>query len=404
MNYMLEKIKSKKKFLFLILCILFYAVFTDELTDTFLINGSSRILNSSKGFRDSLLVCVMLFTQIIFSPIQAGFSDYYLRRKSLMFSLILSLFAVVIFISSNYLGSTALFIAIIIKGALGNTVPIAWAGISDITKGKNIRFALALSICALAVGSWGSLILAPLITVNAFFILTFILLIICLFLLILGFKDPKDSLTHNYLEKVSFYKMISHEFIGIYRILKKPINFYIVIAFFFSEIAFYQILFRVEVFKNYHCFINIPLTIGIGYTLGTIWLKFLKSKDKVVSLMGLVFSFLSILMISLLFLFEIENKLIFNLLFVFYSFGYALFTPALYSLITLRDHPHLQGKIYGLLESTDSLASLITFLGVFLTASLACTSIMVLSTIFLIFCSIFYKIIFKKCSIEQLDH
>lgn len=107
-----------------------------------------------------------------------------------------------------------------------------------------------------------------------------------------------------------------------------------------------------------------------------------------------------ILTISILFLFDQENQFIFTMLFAYYSLGYALFTPSSFSLITPREHPHLQGKIYGILGSTDSLACFITFLIIFLTPQLTCNIVVSISTTILISAFFFY-FVFKKA---PMDH
>ncbi len=378
-------------FQFVLIFALLYFAFVDEAADTFLINASSKILYKKDMIQESTLVYLLLGLQIVFSPLQAGFSDYYLRRRSIIVALIATLISIFLFKLSILYGSYFLLIAIIFKGILGNTLPIAWAGIADITKKKNVRFVLALSICALAVGSWGSLLISPYLTINLFFRVTLTLIIIAILYAIYPFKDSEDSLKPIDLKKTSIFKLLGNECIGIYEITKKPLTFFILLAFFFSEVSFYQLLFRVEVFNEELCFSFIPLSIGIGYSIGTFTLKFIKSKDRDVSLTGLLTSLFCVLGLAILFYFESKKTIYPTTLFAGYSFGYALFTPAIFSLITPKDKPHLQGKIYGILESTDSLASLITFALVFLTSSLSCLKTLLISVIFLIIGMLFFR-------------
>lgn len=389
--------KNKKKLFFYIIGgLLLYFVLLDEAADTFLTSVSSKILSDEHKPYESRIVYLLLGLQIIFSPLQAGFSDFYLRKKSIIVSLSATLLSVILLkISTNY-GIFFLVCAVILKGVLGNTLPIAWAGLAENTRGRNIRFALALSICFLAIGSWGSLLVLPYLAAELFFWLVVILLAIGLGSAIYPFKDPEDAPKPHFLETISPIQMLVNECTGIYHISKKPLNFFTLLSFLFSEISFYQILFRVEVFNNYHCFIRVPLAIGIGYTVGTIALKFIKAKDRFVSLSGLALSITAILIVNILFSTGHENQFMFTTLFACYSFGYALFTPSLFSLITPREHAHLQGKIYGILESTDSLASLITFLIVFLTQRLTCNLVVAISTATILISAFFFYFVFKR--------
>ncbi len=386
---------KQKYFLFLITAILLYFVFIDEVSNTFLINASSKILTEESKIHEHTIVYLLLGLQIIFSPLQSGFSDYYLRRKSIIVSISATLISLILFKLSINCGVVFLIIPIIIKGALGNTLPIAWAGIADVTKGKNVRFALALSICALAVGSWGSLIVTPFLKINIFFLSILILAIMGVCYAIYPFRDSKDSPKPHFLKRLSPVQLLKGECIGIYNIAKKPLSVFALFSFLFSEISFYQILFRVEVFSSYTCFVHVPLAIGIGYTIGTIALKFFKIKDKLVCLIGLIISVSSILFINFLFALKLENQITFTAFFACYSFGYALFTPALFSLISLRNQPHQQGKIYGIIESIDSLASLITFFIVFIAKELTCNFVLILSTALILISAFFFRFVFK---------
>lgn len=389
---------KKNLFFYIIGGLLLYFVLLDEAADTFLTSASSKILSDEHKPYENRIVYLLLGLQIIFSPLQAGFSDFYLRRKSIIISLSATLLSVILLkISMNY-GVVFLVCAIILKGILGNTLPIAWASLADITRGKNIRFALALSICFLAIGSWGSLLFLPYLAAELFFWSVVVLLAIGLGSAIYPFKDREDAPKPHFFETISPVQMLVNECTGIYHISKRPLNFFTLLSFLFSEISFYQILFRVEVFTNYHCFIRVPLAIGIGYTAGTVALKFIKAKDRFVSLSGLALSIVSILILNILFSISHENQFTFTTLFACYSFGYALFTPSLFSLITPREHPHLQGKIYGLLESTDSLASLITFLILFLTKRLTCNLVVATSTTTILISAFFFYFVFKRAT------
>jgi len=395
---------NKKYIYILALLSLLYFVFIDEVSNTYIINSSSKIINSSSWISENTIFCLLLILQIIFSPLQAGFSDYFVRKKSLIISISITLASVILLKLSSKHGVSFLLIAVIIKGVFGNTLPIAWAGIADESNGKNIRFLIALSIFALAIGSWGSLLLIPRIAPGIFSYVILGILIAGAVIVTTIFSDPADSPSksdENYadklqLKKTSILTLIIQECLGLYRIGRKPLNLLALISFFFSEISFYQILLRIEVFDNYPCFMSSPLAIGIGYTAGTVLLKFLKGKNRHVSATGLSLSSISILIITIFFYIGIQNKNIFTLFFSFYSFGYALFTPSLFAIVSSQEALHNQGKCYGLIDSFESFATLCTFIILFLTRRISCTLSLNISLHLIVISAIIFLIVFIK--------
>lgn len=391
-------------FFYLLTAILLFLVFSDEVNNTFLINESSKLLTKTSAINTDTVVYLLLILQILFSPIQAGLSDYYLRRKSLIFSTGCTLLALIFFQISVNKGIIYLLFAILIKGVGGNTLPIAWAGIADITKGSNFRFILALSICALAIGSWGTLLFTPGSSLEFFFTVSLAFILISIFLSIYPFKDTRISEPRKEAEKISPVQVLKKEIISIFHLSKTPFILFTLICFLFSEISFYQVLFRVEVLSSYTCFAQVPLSIGLGYMSGTAILGLLKTEDKYVCLAGLIISFLSIFLISISFIFEFVNIFIFIALFSCYSLGFALFTPSLFSMINPKEQPHLQGKIYGILESTDSLASLLTFCLVFFLNKISCGLALLISTFFIFLTALLFPIVYKKTPRKNLSH
>lgn len=230
---------------------------------------------------------------------------------------------------------------------------------------------------------------------TAFFYYTLVFLIIGLIIAIFFFKDVKDKPKAEFIEKKSFLQLIIDECVGIYHISKKPLNFFVLLSFLFSEISFYQILFRIEVFNYYYCLIPVPLSIGIGYTLGTIFLKFTRASDETVTVIGLIASIVSLALITLISILKIQNTLNFTIFYAIYSFGYAFFTPAIFSIISPKGHPHLQGKIYGILESIDSFASLLTFIFIFSLKKLSCINLLIFSLIMILISAIFLLFVLK---------
>lgn len=391
-----------------ILCILLYLVLVDESSNTFLVRYSSQIVKnnySNTWIQDYWLMIFLFLLQIVFSALQSGFSDYYIRRRSVTLSIFATLVSVILLKTHLVLYTPVLFLSIAIKGILGNTLPLAWSSIADETKGRNTRFYLAISICALAMGSWGPLITFSYIPSKVLW--GFIALgLISGIVLTFCYSDSKDVFHSNGkngkeklepLKEKSLFNLLQEECHHLYRIVKKPENFLGLLAFLFSEISFYQILFRVEVLDTYQCFATIPLSVGIGYTLGTVFLKFIQSiKDRIVSAIGISISLLAISIASGAFYLGGINKIFFTFLFSFYSFGYSWFTPALFSMIMDKETSHNQGKGYGLIDSVDTIAALITFVLIFQTNCLFCFECIIMSLLLLIISFIIFSLCFLK--------
>lgn len=389
---------SKKNIFYLSLTLLLYFVFIDELTNTFLLNFSSTILLKSTPEREKKIAYFLLGLQSVASALQTGASDGR-RRKSLIFSITITFICLLLFrLSKIYSSFLILSLSVILKGCLGNTLPIAWAGIADITSPRNIRFFLGLSIFALAIGSWGPLAIATDIP-DIFFQLTALLVVIAIFFSVYLFRDSYDIMSAKKEKKLQKILSISFWIDDIKELIhftKDNLRIFCLLSFVFSEISFYQILFRVEMFTNYTCFIHVPLAIGFGYSIGTGLLRFISWKDKYVCLSGSIISLFAIIFMSILFFCGIYSQNLFTTFFALYSLGYALFTPALFSLITPRSHSSLIGKAYGLLESSDSLASLFTFLLIFELNVISCESALIISFISIAISFLAFLHVFRK--------
>ena len=116
-------------------------------------NAILRVFGTQIPVLALILPVVMIILQILAAPLQAGFSDFYCRRKSLIVSLVfssLSLVTLVFFKSKHLLTVFPLVIVVFMNGIFGNTIPLAWAALADVQK-TNLRFSLALTTGAYSV-------------------------------------------------------------------------------------------------------------------------------------------------------------------------------------------------------------------------------------------------------------
>lgn len=389
--------------LYLVLLLLYF-IFADEASETALFKLSSTMVSSSFW-----LVLSLAGFQVIFATLQASFSDYYSRRKSLILSVIITLISLILLKFSKIYGGSFLIFALALKGIGGNTLPIARAGLADVTLTHNFRFVLALSICAIALGSWGPTYFASYIGGPA--LCNFVIAIsgISLMLILLNEFDEKEAANKvvygiaddNVKSKIvnnlyRFGKIVRTDFNTIYHdFLRKPIFVVALMAYFFAEVSFYQILFRLEVLANYFCFFNVPIELGIGYYVGTAILKFSTLKNKPNVVLGVVVSLVCIFLLLIFSFLKIEIKIINGILFGVYSLGFAIFIPSLFSSISNNRTPNVQGKIYGLIESADVFAEIAAFALVFSLKKISCTTVLLLSTSLFVLCAISFYGMFR---------
>lgn len=113
-------------------------------------NSILRIFGAQTPVIALILSITMIVLQIFAAPMQAGFSDFYYRKKSLIVSLAFSFLSVIILVffkSKDLLSLIPLVFVVFMNGIFGNTIPLAWAALAD-TQKKSLRFSLALATTA----------------------------------------------------------------------------------------------------------------------------------------------------------------------------------------------------------------------------------------------------------------
>lgn len=352
--------KHSKQNKFLALVLLFVAF--DVLCDNY-IAGS---FNNASPLQEFLLFTGLLFLQIIFSPIQAGISDFYGRKISLIISISFSLFSL-IFVYLYDLNLLAYFPVLILinisKGIFGNTVPISWAAVGDLGSvgGKSLRFSFALATASYAIAYliliWLKKYLSD-INATLLLILSFAFV---LFLCSKAFYDLRDvKLTDITKLKNSFSSIIFNQILQIVEDIRNKSMQMIFIAWILWEISIYIILVYYADFSNYKSSI-IEILMMIGYILGTLSIKFLhKIPDSRMIRVGYTISVASLLPYFALchFIENIDNVL--AACYFFHAIGNAILSPTMFSIISEHRRPHERGKIYGLAESGDTIAFFIS--------------------------------------------
>jgi MFS family permease len=311
----------------------------------------------------------LLILQIIASPVQSGLSDFYGRKKSLIISLSASLLALVFVLFQAK--SMLFFIPILLlKGLLGNTIPISWAAIGDTigeTSGKNYRFTFALSTSAYAVGYLFLIFINKSFTTTHSIMVLIALLSIVVYLCYKFFIDTKDAecdASNN--SQVSLFKFAAKEFSLVIHDLKISKFRLLLTAFCLWEISLYTILIYFADFRNYEASLT-EVAMMIGYLIGTFLVRFCKRiSDNLMIKYGYKISLISVIPYLILLPFFNDTHLILGICFFFHAIGNAFLSPTILSIVSNEKEPHERGKIYGLLESADNLAFLLASIAIFI--------------------------------------
>lgn len=351
------------------LSILILFILADVIAD----NSIVRVFGTQPPLSALILSTGILMLQMIAAPIQAGLSDFYCRKKSLIISLLFSLISLIILYiteleTSNTL--TLLIIILIMKGAFGNTIPLAWGALAD-TQESNLRFSLALSTGAYAIGY---LILAILNTQTpktifshfwlSPYIMPLILFALSIILCVLFFQDVRDRKLHltNRKSRHEYLRIAYSEIISLLEDIRRRSTLFGLLAYLLWATSQYSVLVLLTDFQNKNT--SAVIFMMIGYLLGVAILGFCKKiPDGKIIKTGFITTFFSFFLFFVGNLFIHENKITISISYFFYTMGNAFLSPSILSLFSKERAPHQQGKGFGLIVSADN--------GGFLLASIA---------------------------------
>lgn len=322
----------------------------DEICNNSLIN----IFENNK--HSLILIFSFLIIQALAAPIQAGYSDLYCRKKSLIFSLSLSIISLtfaLFYVTQWSISWVIISMMILIKSFLGNTLPIAWASLAD-AKMKDFRFSVGFATIGMAGGYLVLSLIQKAFSPSSSIIFSIILILLGVLLCMRFFIDirgkSKQSPQNNTIQKEVV--VIFTDFLLCKRFRRA------LIVFMLWELSFYCV-FILDVDMHIKAFDNLSLTMILGWILGVMILKFIKASDTSLIKIGFhlsIWSLISLLIFRFLFS---ESKYILLSLYFIYSIGCGLLVPSLFSILSKERKGNEQGKIYGLIDSIDTIAFLL---------------------------------------------
>ena len=330
------------------------------------------IFRSYNSFVSKVELCFFIGTlllQALASPIQAAFSDLFCRKRSIIISLsssFLSLLLLLLFNSKTLAILPLVVVLSFIKGAFGNTIPLSLAAIAD-TQDKNYRVSFGFTTLsytlAFVLMIFTTLYLSDLIS-N---VIAASYYVIILFLSVFSFVDIRDRSFHHssVIEHDSVYKLLKKELGLVITELRKSSLQYGIIAFFLWEISIYSVLLLYVDF-NVDTFRFIAMTMMLGYATGIFVLKiFNNTTDLNMCKFGYLLGSLSLLpFYSHLIFSEAPSLTLLAVCYYFHSIGLAVLPPTLFAMLAKVTKPHEQGRIYGIIESVDTIAFLVSSLAV----------------------------------------
>ena len=329
------------------------------------------------------------FLQFITSTIQGGISDHSLRKKSLLIAFNAVLVGQIFFLLAfkhHYL----LWGAIAFYGFLGNITPIARAALADTELRRNFRLSVGLSTIAIALGwvlmAFAAYYLPPFLGC----VLVTVLCFTCNFL-VRYIKDPEDKPSH---EPFS----IKGELSLIKSLFKHPEICWGLAGYLVAEIAFYQIFARGKG-QIYDPNVRFIVTTWVlGYIAGAISQHFLfrEGKEKSGIKWGASISILAMLCLIILTISGFNGDVILGITNSSFALGFGFFIPCLFSIVSQRYEPHLQGKIYGLVDAVDSLALMIAVAINHIPSAFSMISLMISSLILTIAALFFFYMTMKR--------
>lgn len=329
----------------------------DVICDSVILNSFSK----ETYFKEIFLFVLLLFLQIIASPIQSGVSDRYGRKKSLIITLsatLMSLLILFLHTSKVFNYFIILVITNLVKGFLGNTTPLVWSVIAD-ADSKDERFFFTVSESGYAIGYllviYANNILSKLSDSFSLFIMIPVSVVL-IYLLIKHFRDFKDKECQN----GSFFESLKEEPRLIVRDLKEKSLRLLYTSFTLLEISLYSVLILSADFQSNEAFFP-AIAMMVGYIVGSVMMKFCGGKtNKTMMKYGFILSIVSLIPYIVASIFFKNINFLLQGGYFFHAIGNAILSPTTLSLSTQGMEDHTKGKRFGILTSFDTLALLIT--------------------------------------------
>lgn len=353
------------------LWVLLFCIFVAQLATASLLDNLSVFSKAPWGWR--FFYSLLAFLAAI--P-QAGFSDVRHRKTHLLISIgavcLLCIFSLVASYSvaiGDYGVSYLVTLPIcFLLGILGNVIPIA-RGCIVVLKTANFRVSIGMTTVAIAFGWVFPEILHTMPGLRGYDLVISTILVLASYVLVWKYYLHGDHHKRNG-SKLSNLEIIGQSYKWTWRIAVIPGGVIAFLAYLCSESSFYPIYFRDVLPGNPFAMKFLGIFIAVVYTTGVLIQYFLKWNDTQGITRGIKMSLFSMLLLlacvsiseSLGNIISFVLKSVFTIGFVI---GFGWFTPSLFSVLSKRVHSEHAGRLYGVIDSTDTAALAISSAVVF---------------------------------------
>lgn len=376
--------KNVKRIFFMVLL----AIVADQTVESVLLEIIGPRKFSFGNITNTYLLCTVPFALLL-----AAWSDFHCRRKTMIFSLTcLSISGLLATCFQGECKDWIIFAALAFKGIGGNVTPIALASLATIVPPKKFTIYLAIAICAYSIGLWVPIYLHSFeqLPLTATIIAIGSTLIIIRWFREREFDDFKFQNNTASLRK--FFTFFRKDILSI---LLFGISVSVMLALFgflATEVGYYQILLRGEVVGMDLFYSELSLKMATSYYFGTLLLYLLLRKNisEIRCLAAGTISALASIFLTAIFHFtELTNPYLITFSFAFFSIGFALMTPCLFSILSQIRRKDEQGKIYGFLDTYDTLGAYISVKYISITTTVSFNHALWFSFIILFIAAIF---------------
>lgn len=312
------------------------------------------------GSNIAYLLFILSISQLLAAPIQGSLSDHYCRKRSLLFATFAVIGGQILILSGistpdhSTLAFAFLLTGFLLDGCLGNVTTIARAALIDSNYLGSPRKALGYSF--ILIGLPWIIVFFFHSKLNLSISTSIALNVISFVTIYLYFLDQKDK------GKESKTSSLTHDFNAFFKFFNSKIFLFGTFAFLISEMGFnFMFLFESEIFRNRTASFIYPL-FGLGFSCGALFQNLVevpKQNMKGIILLGFAVSIFSIVILPIFFYFQDGSS--FNDEFIWTQGASILaaaagfYFPTLFALLS-QNHPiHEQGKVFGFLESVQTL-------------------------------------------------
>ncbi|NGX56360.1 MAG: hypothetical protein K1060chlam5_00598 [Candidatus Anoxychlamydiales bacterium] len=370
-----------------------------------------------------LIWSVVYYVLTFFCAIaQSGISDSFGRKKNLFTASLSVLLAglylgIMFFIDikniqfhsfllKEFLG---VFPICFFLGISGNAIPIARAGIADL-KIHDFRTAMGWSTIAIGFGWIAAVLLGLILSFwKVLFTIIFLQLLI-LYIIKKKFIDSKDNIRKTSKDFKKIFNVISNSYKWFGSMFLTAGGSAAILAYLLSETTFYQIFSSNEIELQSLSIKIAGVLMAVGYALGVLIQWIMSFSDKKGIKYGIIISLISLFILFAFnnlygkfdfFYFSLKNSITLKGFFeFFFAFGNGFFVPSLFSLMSKKLKVNHFGKLFGAIDSTDTLALGFSFFTFYLKNKLILFKNYnnFFSVFLFIISCIFYIIVIKKFS------